>query len=1330
MGKGNTTQQLTILTWNVGSVSRHLTSLLELLSERRPHLVCLQESQLTPSTRSAVAGDITSAGYSLFVGSDGLATLVRRDVNAAPIAPEPSDSAFRVQRIALQIGPHRALLRHRHADAKLPAARAELDACLLSDCSSKLVLDVGDFNELPAQSRFPGRVLCFPKSHTFRRSSVSAPISTIDGAVASPLFGPCVVDALPFSTATQHCPVMLQFSPMPNRRWKVTPGVPLGDWSTEQWDLFRNALSDDAGVDHAWELWRQYVGCGTSVFQAAPLNGAWSCGARGAELDKLFKIRRKQLYRGDHAAAAHTLDLISTIIDDGREGRLQSWRDAVRTRCGAARWVKAKMSQLSEAVSPTLATVTFCANDVANRLAPELAERWNTAWCRLSSSNSLDVSAAMESGFPHDVVQPSPPPCPAEPHDLSYFRSLPKVAPATPWTPEAVLEFMPSGAPGLDGHEASFISGLGLDSIKALCLLLNLADERKTPTAWCSARVTLIPKPGEAIERRPLTILGVTYRLWARRHAARLQKWLLQVRPRGLSGAVPGVSCADVLWEVQSRIHDSTSGRAPASFVLSMDLSKCFDMMLLSPLDDICKIIGFTHGNVAISIYQDLQRILFVDGCPSDVLLRGDSIRGVPQGCPISCCLCNLYALAWHHAVSAAVPSARLYTVLDDRLALCESWSDMAAAVAASVRLDKSFGPKLNFRKTKRGVAFDAALPAPRQAQRAELDAGLRPIDCVSTFKYLGVDIRLRPTSCVGPTSRTRARDLKNRCSIISALPRFQRSACTTDALQGLWAAGGTVLSKDHLRTSISHAFGALTGKTKAGRVARRSRAMSHLMYGPGLHHTCTPVVLMLAWVRQWVRCRLSGRLSACDWEHLWAHRARSPGGYFAQLRVVHDFLGISWNGPYQWTLSGHGFSHSFCLPTSLNSQDDRPLKLQCADKPIRSLLHEFRVFARCALCVYEAGRRPKHFGGLEVGMSEDREIRQASLAMRLVPGGPSLSTGGIWTAGYASAFTLQPECPRCGFSFECTYHRLWGCPRNAPFRALLDRAAPGNNFPQGLPSCLWRCGLVPSTFQSQWNLTPSVVRAIQRYLLDVNAYATACTNTDDLASVSLARATEKWDPSAIFRDSIPPLKKTKRYHSDFAYPARLIPSPKISLPHPLPADQWSGESIPVISVDGSAILNQQAGFGGCVACDLFPSTIDFCGPVTLSGDPLCLGAESLTNNTAELSAQLVAALWLSANFQLIGAPSSVILEYDSEYAASLAQGRARPRANISLVIALRSALRCLPCRLVFRKALSHSGLVLNEHADRLAAAGAAGHMSGGIQDLIMTFLDTNTPKY
>lgn len=100
-----------------------------------------------------------------------------------------------------------------------------------------------------------------------------------------------------------------------------------------------------------------------------------------------------------------------------------------------------------------------------------------------------------------------------------------------------------------------------------------------------------------------------------------------------------------------------------------------------------------------------LQRVLFVDNEPSDVLLEGAHIRGIPQGCPIACGLCNLYSLAWHQAVYNAAPVSETFSYLDDRLAIANSWDELSRILVASMAIDRCFGPKLNMKKTIRGVA-------------------------------------------------------------------------------------------------------------------------------------------------------------------------------------------------------------------------------------------------------------------------------------------------------------------------------------------------------------------------------------------------------------------------------------------------------------------------------------------------------------------------------------------------------------------------------------------------------------------------------------------------
>ena len=91
------------------------------------------------------------------------------------------------------------------------------------------------------------------------------------------------------------------------------------------------------------------------------------------------------------------------------------------------------------------------------------------------------------------------------------------------------------------------------------------------------------------------------------------------------------------------------------------------------------------------------------------------------------------------------------------------------------------------------------------------------------------------------------------------------------------------------------------------------------------------------------------------------------------------------------------------------------------------------------------------------------------------------MATVGIWTqlAITRIAFHQHTDiCPRCGLEVETTMHRLWDCIANAAFRGKLDAAAPGNQFPVGLPPCLSRCGLIPAGLVE--SLTLVVVLAVR----------------------------------------------------------------------------------------------------------------------------------------------------------------------------------------------------------------------------------------------------------
>jgi hypothetical protein len=285
--------------------------------------------------------------------------------------------------------------------------------------------------------------------------------------------------------------------------------------------------------------------------------------------------------------------------------------------------------------------------------------------------------------------------------DLGYLSGIPKASLLAPWTIEDIFEAMPSGAPGLDGLSFDKLSSISYDALIALTLLLNAADKGRFPAFWRFARVTLIPKGDGAAadDRRPLTVMPISYRLWAKRLAHHLVRWLSTWKPDGLSGAVIGVGCADVLWKVTEALNDALVGITDTRYVLSLDQEKCFDRLHLPMLQRVCHHLGLDSCCNVLTLYAGINRLLFVDSQPTTVWLAGNNTTGIPQGCPIACFFCNLTSILWHRMCQNVAPHTVCYSVLDDRLAIAKSWADLDVIYRNTLALDVTLGPALNVRK-------------------------------------------------------------------------------------------------------------------------------------------------------------------------------------------------------------------------------------------------------------------------------------------------------------------------------------------------------------------------------------------------------------------------------------------------------------------------------------------------------------------------------------------------------------------------------------------------------------------------------------------------------
>ena len=491
---------------------------------------------------------------------------------------------------------------------------------------------------------------------------------------------------------------------------------------------------------------------------------------------------------------------------------------------------------------------------------------------------------------------------------------------------------------------------------------------------------------------------------------------------------------------------------------------------------------------------------------------------------------------------------------------------------------------------------------------------------------------------------------------------------------------------------------------------------MTHVL-GPGLHYTYLGVASAYCCLRQCLRMILAGRLKPADWALLWARRSFPFAGPTAQFCKALGSLNIHWISATRISASGRTLSFDpgdeLVTRASIGA-----VKNLMGSKKIQSILHEARAFFRYAVVHQEYIRRPKDFGGLDVGLSEDYAARKSMYAMQLHSGGPALSTGGLWTHLAVSRLPFcqqTDQCPRCGM-VETTMHRLWDCRHNFDLRQNLDRMCPGNHFPSGLPDCLARCGRILANIVTRYGVALFQAYHIQEYLLAVNAIA--IQNFADARAGKDLRfiitECKQLPADAIFGVALPPLKRSRPGQDTLLRglaggAAFGAGRPSLSLPaQPAAADFTPTEPM-VLSCDGSA-RSDSSGWGFTVAGAALSLVNDFCGLIILVHTAgVFIGATTHTNNVGELSAMLFALSWIHCS----DFAGPFVLEYDSEYAAGSIRRLLWTRSNLTLVINARAIYDQVADKVVWRKVRAHSGFFFNERADRLANCGASGIYCG-----------------
>lgn len=212
---------------------------------------------------------------------------------------------------------------------------------------------------------------------------------------------------------------------------------------------------------------------------------------------------------------------------------------------------------------------------------------------------------------------------------------------------EAIKSCKKNKTPGGDGLPVELYLALweviGHDLLEVYNELL---DNGKMPASLREGVITLIyKKKGDRLDIknwRPITLLGVDYKLLAKVMANRLKTVIAEVIDPDQTCAIPGRKISDTLCLVRDAIS-YIQDRQVESVLVSLDQEKAYDRVSHAFMFKVLERLGFGEQfcKWVKLLYNDLFSSVLVNGWKTDPFLVKSGVR---QGCPLSpllfvCCI-------------------------------------------------------------------------------------------------------------------------------------------------------------------------------------------------------------------------------------------------------------------------------------------------------------------------------------------------------------------------------------------------------------------------------------------------------------------------------------------------------------------------------------------------------------------------------------------------------------------------------------------------------------------------------------------------------------------
>jgi hypothetical protein len=644
--------------------------------------------------------------------------------------------------------------------------------------------------------------------------------------------------------------------------------------------------------------------------------------------------------------------------------------------------------------------------------------------------SEIDPTSAHQPGKLHDLAMVdnwwwklwNPPSCsfdaarwlPA----LDHFPQFPELAPLTGTLLQALLKTLPSGkAPGRDGWTYGDFKRMPVELLSLLALFFEVVEETGIwPETVGHSFVAMLPKGGTGTpdDHRPIVLLSVVYRIWAKARGPPFQAFL---RAAGVLGKGKAPAAEDLAYELAVRMGVAQAGGTPVAG-LAVDWSKCYDNLLLGILTQVAERarIPPALAKPMIAAYRQ----------PRAVLLQGavgpekQPIAGLAPGCPRATDWLALVVYMFTSTLEAAYPGVRSRPYVDDITSEVVTADTVAAVEIVTHMVDHTmdFARDMAFQPNAAKTRRFATLPAVKAALEAIPGPPLAKA-------FLDLGIVQTPTPCAAPALSDKR--------LHSGLDKFERTAtlavpfcrriqyCAASGVPAaLYGIAAQPISALRLAALQSSALRAMWRSS--------SRSASELVMALFVPWRASPVAYSIIKTCLAMRsCILSGgvELDALAW----AYHCNTAVGPFRALQDALSRIGARLSPDGRTILGPQGPLLWLTGPTA-HVRDDLLGRVQ--DKALQALAKRRPILAGVASGF-------DRFLTLQYDRSDAPEVRKAALRVLQTGGSIVQQVAAKWVPGGG-------RCPFCLLAIEDVHHMLWACPRWAMIRQqgmrALSRAA------------------------------------------------------------------------------------------------------------------------------------------------------------------------------------------------------------------------------------------------------------------------------------------------